>query len=226
MNITCRSSWLLLLIFLFLPTNSKATHWILGSVHFDEPTNEKPLIYFEGNTIRVLKNQTAMKYDFELPRHPIDKVYYVLVTESKPIPVSKETAKSEQITNTFAYFKIHQSSPYKLYKLTLQSEFFINPAQKKEEIHYWEVQEEELAQTGRIPDKTIIILQVPDMITRFESGGSLLNIPTLYFKKPSADIKDRLVKMYLSAPDMNTLHIPIKKIFVKDKNKVIVACKS
>lgn len=205
--------------------------WILGSIQYESSSgNHTAPLYYEGNSIKTSSDKRKIHLDFEIPRSRSQQTYYVLVTE-QIFPITKKSITGEPIINTIEYLKVPKDNDYRLFQLQVQSELVTNARGKDERIYYWQVLEMVLPETGQIPSQTLIFLGLPDLISSFESGGSLLAWPTMYMQTPAKNDQssaDRLTKIHLSVLDLNTIHIPIKRTveYITDHKKIIIAFSS
>lgn len=213
---------ILSILFLFILGNNfsinstpQTAPWILGSLCYEGSFKNLTVpLYYEGNKIVPYLNKQK-KLDFEIPRSRKNQIYYIIITE-EVIPVAKKSAAGQAIINTIDYLRVPKENNYRLFQLHLTSEMITNQKGQAEKIYYWEITEMVLPETGQLPQQTLIIYDLPERVLSFDSGGSLLSWPTIYMHTPdenNAHFRERLTKMHLSVPNLNTIHVPIKKTY-------------
>lgn len=217
---------IILLNLLILPIFSYSS-WILGTLKSidNHPLVTAPTIYYDGHIIQTETNGSTVH--FEIPRGQRQSHFFILVTDSVT-PIAKKNKDGDLIFNTIDYLKVPNNQPYKLYQVILM-------AQKTQQgfAYYWAVIEMALDFDGRIPDQTVIINYLPELIDRVE-GGDLVSLPTIYVRSPlqtsktllTNDVHERILKMQLATLDTNTIHTPIKKLIAQTEKKIIIAFSS
>jgi hypothetical protein len=175
-------------------------------------------INFCGTQIVTTSHETSTpKITFEIPKGNGQWHFDVLVTPAKIDFELKQFPEQEDIQNTVDYLKIDPQASYKYYSLD-----FVDDA--------WQIKEEKLPETGRIPDRTIIIECYPEWIQDFK-GGSAVELPTLYLNNAVADLgvtqedfKEALVKLELTALDSKIIHSPMRRQTqtIADKKRILI----
>ena len=210
------------LIFSILSTGSYtlAAPSLLGfTIQFSKNSTLVPMhINQAGNQITITKHETAQpKITFEVPKDTEVSHVDVIITPATIEFELKKFPNEKEIYNTIDYLKIDPQSAYKYYSLD-----FIDGA--------WDIKEETLAETGRLPDRALIIECYPDWITDFK-GGSSLELPTLYVTNAlndlgstEEDFQESLVKLELAALDSKIVHAPIRRKTqaISDKKRVLI----
>jgi hypothetical protein len=176
-----------------------------------------PNIICGGTQPIVSTHETAMKITFEIPKGSDQWHFDILITAAKIDYQLKEFPQQEDFQNTVDYLKIDPQSSYKYYALN-----FIDGI--------WEITEKQLPETGRIPDRTIIIECYPDWIQEIK-GGSAVELPTIYLNNAitesgstEQDFKDALVTLELTALDSKTIHAPMRRKTqtLSDKKRILI----
>ncbi len=205
---------------------------LIGTVQFPLGHNHRePVPVYYGGHIISVEMQHSGKMSFEIPKEKYQTTFYVLVTQAEHIcPHVAHLGTDEDRLSMVDYLCVTADMPYKLYELTLvetekekESDFFSDAGQDVPapiSIAYeWKIQEMLLPDTGQIPDKTVIVSFLPDLVSDI-CGGSELALPTIYVKNQEKkedgsggnELGDLAVQMQLASLDINTLHAPTKKI--------------
>ncbi len=176
-----------------------------------------PKVDHSGNQVPVVAHEAAKKITLEIPKNS-DQTHIDLLITSATIEFQlKQSPDDLDIQNTIDYLKIDPQSSYRYYSLD-----FIDDA--------WQIKEEKLPQTGRIPDRAIIIECYPEWIVDIK-GGSALELPTLYLNNTldelgttEEDFEEALVKLELTALDSKIIHSPIRRKIqpISDKRVLIM----
>jgi hypothetical protein len=220
-KITITSYKALSLIFALLSTGSTiiSAPAILGlTIQFSKnSTLVAPKVDHSGNQIPVTVHETAKKITVEIPK-PSEQSHIDLLITSATIEFQlKPLSDRLEVQNTVDYLKIDPNASYKYYSLD-----FIDDV--------WQITEGKLPESGRIPDRAIIVEFYPEWITDFR-GGSALELPTLYLNNgmdelgtTEEDFKEALVKLELTALDSNIVHPPVRRKMhtIADKKRVLV----
>jgi len=210
------------LIFAILSTASSALaapSVLGGTLQFSKNSTLVDInIDFCGAQIATTSHDTAIpKITFEIPKSKDQWHFDVLITSTKIDFQLKQFPDQEVIQNTVDYLKIDPQASYKYYSID-----FVDSA--------WEIEEKKLPETGRIPDRTIIIECYPEWIQDFK-GGSEVEFPTLYLNNAIADLgateedfKEALVKLELAALDSKIIHSPVRRKTqtIPDKKRVLI----
>jgi hypothetical protein len=212
----------LCLIFAVLSTASTTltTPSVLGStLQFTKSSTLVDIsVNFCGTQIATTNHDTAIpKITFEIPKSKDQWHFDVLISSAKIDFQLKQFPEQDVIQNTVDYLKIDPQASYKYYTLD-----FIDGV--------WVIEEKRLQETGRIPDRTIIIECYPEWIQDFK-GGSQVEFPTLYLNNAIADLgateedfKEALVKLELAALDSKIIHSPVRRKTqaIPDKKRVLI----
>ncbi len=209
------------LIFALLSTGSTiiSAPAILGlTIQFSKnSTLVVPKVDHSGNQIPVTVHEMARKVTVEIPK-PSEQSHIDLLITSATIEFQlKPLSDNLEVQNTVDYLKIDPNASYQYYSLD-----FIDDV--------WHIAQEKLPESGRIPDRAIIVEFYPEWITDFR-GGSALELPTLYLNNgmdelgtTEEDFKEALVKLELTALDSNIVHPPVRRKThtIADKKRVLV----
>jgi len=213
---------LLFLIFAILSTAQTvlgAPSSIGCTIQYTKNSTLVPLNVICGGTQPVVStHETAMpKITFEIPKGSDQWHFDLLITAAKIDYQLKTLPEQEDFQNTVDYLKIAPKASYKYYTLD-----FIEDA--------WQITEQELPETGRIPDRAIIIECYPEWIQEIK-GGSAVELPTLYLNNAIAilgeteeDFKESLIKLELTALDSKTIHSPMRRKTqtISDKKRILI----
>ena len=171
-----------------------------------------------GGTQPILStHENAMKVTFEIPKGSDQWHFDLLITAAKIEYQLKDFPKQEDLQNTVDYLKIDPQASYKYYSLD-----FVDGI--------WEVTEKKLPETGKLPDRTIIIECYPEWIQEIK-GGSAVELPTIYLNNTienlgatEEDFQDALVKLELTALDSKTIHSPMRRKTqtISDKKRILI----
>lgn len=189
------------------------------TIQYTKNSTLVPLNVICGGTQPVVStHETAMpKITFELPKGSDQWHFDLLITAAKIDYQLKSMPEQEDFQNTVDYLKIDPTTAYKYYTLD-----FIEDA--------WQVTQRELPETGRIPDRTIIIECYPEWIQEIK-GGSIVELPTIYLNnaiidlgETEEDFKESLIKLELTALDSKTIHSPMRRKTqtVSDKKRILI----
>jgi hypothetical protein len=175
-------------------------------------------IHYCGKIIETQRHELSIpKITYEIPCSSQQKNFFILVTPTSPTCVLKQFPDELDQQNTVDYLKIDPQSDYLLYFIELEKD---DKTFAEGEIltYHWKISPTHLPESGQLPDTTIIVTYFPCFIKAIK-GGNHLELPTLYIDNSVTenfgsleDFKDALIKMQLSAPDLNVLHAPSKHI--------------
>lgn len=189
------------------------------TIQYTKNSTLVPLNVICGGTQPVVStHETTMpKITFEIPKGSDQWHFDLLITAAKIDYQLKTLPAQEDLQNTVDYLKIDPKTPYKYYTLD-----FIEDV--------WQITQQELPETGRIPDRTIIIECYPEWIQEIK-GGSAVELPTLYLNNAIAtlgeteeDFKESLIKLELTALDSKTIHSPMRRKTqtISDKKRILI----
>lgn len=210
------------LIFAILSTGSTITatpSLIGGAIQYNKESTlvEVKVIYSGTEVITSSHNTANPKITFEIPKATNQWSFDVLITAAKIDYQLKQSAQDNSIQNTIDYLKIDPKASYKYYSLD-----FVDGI--------WNITEKSLPETGRLPDRTIIIECYPEWIQAFK-GGSAVELPTLYLNNTIADLgatkedfQEALIKLELTAFDSKIIHPPIRRKTqtIADKKRILI----
>lgn len=213
---------LLSLIFALLSTAQaaiSAPSSIGCTIQYTRNSTLVPLAVMCGGTQPVTSiHETATpKITFEIPKGSDQWHFDLLITAAKIDYQLKDFPAQEDFQNTVDYLKMDMQAPYKYYAL----DFIENS---------WEITEQDLPETGRIPDRAIIIECYPEWIQEIK-GGSAVELPTVYLNniitdlgETEEDFKESLIKLELAALDSKTIHSPMRRKTqtISDKKRVLI----
>jgi hypothetical protein len=175
-------------------------------------------VIYSGNQVVATTHETSTpKITLEIPKNSDQTHFEVLVTPATIDFQLKQLPEDLEIQNTVDYLKINPQADYKYYVLD-----FIEDA--------WHIAEKTLPETGRIPDRAIIIECYPEWIVDFK-GGSAMELPTLYLNNTTGelgsteeDFQDAIVKLELTALDSKIIHPPVRRKTqtISDKKRVLI----
>ena len=201
---------------------------LLGSVQFPVQSRYEPVPVYYGGHIISVEMQRSGKMSFEIPKEKYQTTFYVLVAPAEYIRPHVVTFDHDGDVLSMVDYLFLKTSVYKLYELALieqekSADFFADGSeentQEQQVAYQWNIQEMLLPENGHIPDNTVIISFIPELVYDIR-GGSELALPTIYVKNSdkiedstqAQDLVDVAVQMQLAALDINTLHAPTKKI--------------
>jgi len=170
-----------------------------------------------GTQIVTSSHDTALpKITFEIPKNK-DLWHFDIIITAEKIDVQLKQFPDQEIQNTIDYLKIDPQFAYKFYTAD-----FVDGV--------WIIEEKTLPETGRIPDRAIIVECYPEWIQDFK-GGSEVELPTLYLTNALTDLgateedfKEALVKLELAALDSKIIHSPVRRKTqaIPDKKRVLI----
>lgn len=212
------------LIFAILSTNQPLySQALLGGLLQFAKNNllDDITIHYCGKIIETQRHELSIpKITYEIPCSSQQKNFFILVTPTPPTCALKEFPNANASLNqqnTVDYLKIDPQSDYLLYFIELEKDNKTF-AEGETPTYHWNISSTQLPENGQLPDTTIIVTYFPCFVKAVK-GGNHLELPTLYVDNSVTDnfgsledFKDALIKMQLSAPDLNVLHAPSKHI--------------
>lgn len=205
-------------IFVFGYIHSSFNSFYFGKIKSVKNSISTPITYYYRGNSGLLMPQNDL-ITFEIPADSKEKRLYLLITDLELQPVSEQTNDGSIIFNTFQHLELASNASYRFFVLN-QSE----PGK-------WTISEEQLPDNRTIPDQTIVLLYFPELISHI-TDGSLSELPTIFIEplpeehphSLQTEISERLVKMHLSAINLNTIHTPVKQLLHHNKNsKILIA---
>ena len=188
------------------------------TIQYTKSSTLTPLNVISAGTTPVISihETTIPKMTFEIPKGSDQWHFDLLITATK-IDYQLKELPEQDYQNTVDYIRIDPKSSYKYYALD-----FID--------NVWEIAERELPETGRIPDRAIIIQCYPEWIQDIR-GGSSVELPIIYLNntidilgETEENFKESLIKLELAALDSKTIHAPIRRKTetISDKKRILI----
>lgn len=189
------------------------------TIQYSKNSTLAPLNVIWGGTKPVIStHETATpKITFEIPKGSDQLHFDLLITAATIEYQLKNFPDQEDFQNTVDYLKMDTHASYKYYSLDLIDGM-------------WQITEQVLPETGRIPDRTIIIECYPEWIQEIK-GGSTVELPTIYLNnalittgETEEDFKESLIKLELTALDSKTIHSPMRRKTqtISDKKRILI----
>ncbi len=235
-----------LLIFSILataPISIFARSLLMGTVQFPHAISDIPTIrvYYGGKIISSHLHEGGIpKTTFEITRGKRQNRFYILVTAEIGYQL-KNLLEPDWNQNTIDYLKVIPGQPYKFYILDLIQDnptFDQNNSMEALKQHsqanttpsyHWEIYEQELSESGKIPDATIVICYFPEFVAGLK-GGSQLELPTIVLRSDMverAGSRDKLnqesIKLQLASIDSDTIHAPTKRELKPQQHRMLIA---
>lgn len=233
------------LILIFLSTTSfqldarsrlKATLDFGLSSSATEASIHAPRVYYRGSIVSTYSHGTALsKVTFDIPKSNNQNRFYMLVTQELGRTL-KAVLEKDDHQNTVDHLHVDPTAEYKFFVLDLVADEDTSHDQSLEALlkmqqrtYHWEIHEQTLPKDGSIPDSTIVVYYFPDMVKELK-GGSLLELPTIYFNHepvtstPVAlqEAQDALIRLQLAAIDTDTIHAPVKRKIKMDNQRLLI----
>ncbi len=207
-------------LFIFISgfIHSNFNSFYFGQIKSTKESISSSITYYYCGNSGVLMPQNDL-ITFEIPANTKEKRLYLLITDLELQPVPEQTNDGSIIFNTFQRLELASNASYRFFVLD------------QSETGQWTVSEEKLPNNRTIPNQTIVLLYFPELISHI-AGGSLSELPTIFIdplpeeKEPhslQAKTTERLLKMHLSAINLNTIHTPVKQLFHHKNNKILIA---
>lgn len=189
------------------------------TIQYTKNSTLVPLTVMCGGTqpVTSIHETVTPKITFEIPKGSDQWHFDLLITAAKIDYQLKDFPAQEDFQNTVDYLKMDAQAAYKYYALD-----FIDGT--------WEITQQELAKTGRIPDRALIIECYPEWIQEIK-GGSAVELPTIYLNnvitdlgETEEDFKESLIKLELAALDSKTIHSPMRRKTqtISDKKRILI----
>lgn len=228
------------LIFAFFSITSyelEARSRLKAALHFDvspgkNELSHAPRVYYCGKIISTYPHGNSQA-TFDIPKNSNQNKFYLLIVEEfskKP----KDKLEEDDYQNTIDHLYVKKDTPYKFFVLDLiqdeqdiydqSMEALVKTEQKA---YHWEIHEETLSDAGNIPDSAIIICYFPSSLKEIK-GGSLLDLPTIYFmnealvQNDTTNTQDALAKLQLAVIDTDTIHAPTKRKIETQNNRLLI----
>lgn len=204
---------------------------LLGTIQFPLALESIPAVrvYRSGHKVECDIDNDAKKLSLSVPVNPRENTFYLLIVEKIEYAKAKNPLLAEH--NTIDYLKVAAQQYYKFYKLKRIAEKQkdkINPGKTKKVFH-WQIQEEKLPESGRVPDEAILVYYYPQFVDKLQ-GGSEFELPTLVMKSNITELagspdalQDISNQLLLSSLDHDALHARIKFEVKHNKQRTLVA---
>lgn len=204
-------------IFVFGYIHSNFNSFYFGKIKSTKSSFSTPITYYYRGNFGLLMPQNKL-ITFEIPADSKEKRLYLLITDLELQPVSEQTNDGSVIFNTFQHLELASDALYRF--------FILNQS----ETGKWSISEEQLPDNRTIPDQTIVLLYFPELISHI-TDGSLSELPTIFIEPLPEEqthllpkeITERLIKMQLSAINLNTIHTPVKQLLHHKNSKILIA---
>jgi len=239
-----KNNYLVLLSFIFayLATSAPLVYTrslVMGTIQFPRILKKVPFIrlYYGGKIVNSAIHKGIAKVTFEVSKNNRQNTFYLLVTPHIEYQVKPFAAPWQ--SNTISYLKLPANQPYKFYRLALQpnaltamdSREMTKPssrATEKNNDYYWEVSEEQLPATGKIPDQTIVVCYFPETIF-IRKGGSKLELPALVVNQKIIEqmgsekkLHEESIELLIASLDTDTIHAPTKQEIKQDQQRTLI----
>lgn len=191
-----------------------------------------PRIYHCGKIIPTYPHG-GTKITFDIAKNNTQNRFFLLIVEefSKKW---KTALEEDDYQNTVDHLRVKKDAPYKFFILDLvqdeqdtQDQSIEALVKAEQKTYHWEIHQETLPEDGSIPDSAIIIYYLPEMFKEIK-GGSLLDLPTIYFnnecfaQNDTNTMQDALLKLQLAAIDTDTIHAPTKRKIESKNNRLLI----
>jgi len=172
--------------------------------------------YYRGNSGLLMPQKEIIT--FEIPADSNQKQLYILITDMEPNPITQKTDDGTIIINTFHHLELAHNANYR---------FFVF---EQSDDGSWNIHEESLPNEIIIPDQTVILLYLPELIEKID-GGLFSELPTIYIRPLASlsdstsllEINDRILAMHMGVINLNTIHSPIKQLKHHHNKKILIA---
>ncbi len=203
-----------------------------GSIYFPKNLSCVPHIclYQSGEQLPIEIDKKGGRVCFTIQAERYISTFHLIITNK----YHGQTVAG----NTVKELIIDKNVAYKYYTLTLKrapkKNFYDFIATKNEEdkeqeeqSDYWVIEEKQLPENRKIPDKAIILLYNANYIETVLSRQSF-EFPTIMVKSNIVEligseekVQDNSIELLLSSLDYNTIHTKAKKITHNNKNVVM-----
>ncbi|MGB8367202.1 MAG: hypothetical protein WCD44_02480 [Candidatus Babeliales bacterium] len=236
-----KNNYLLLLSFIFayLSITMSSLHarsLVMGIIQFPRLLKKAPSIriYYGGKIINSHAHEDTPKVTFEVSKNNRQTIFYLLVTEYIQYQV-KKCNNSTWASNTIDYLQLPKEQAYKFYRLELLPDTLepIDPFPKqaqaeKNKTYHWQVKEEQLPTTGKIPDETIVACYFPEAIV-ITNGGNKLELPPITIKRNILEqmgseekLHEESIKLQIASLDTDTIHAPTKQEIKQGQQRTLI----
>jgi len=188
-----------------LPANTSKVPF-MGKIVVSASVQEEICIFYKGKTIEVHKQQIdeqLTSYLFSFLESKSTNVFYMLVA-------SELSFSTKPNTNTLEHLQVLSDKPYTFYKF--QGKRFYNNLGQLES-YGWDIEVQDLPESGIIPDHTLIIMMSPELLENLESKRWDITtntrvLPDLIVSSEfsSEQISKMLARSRFASLDLQSLH--------------------
>ncbi len=239
-----KNKYLLLLSFIFayLSITMPLLHarsLMMGMIQFPRTLKKTPSIriYYCGKIVNSHTHKDMPKVTFEVSKNNHQTTFYLLVTEQIQYQIKTCNHLGWQ-SNTIDYLRLPPKQPYKFFRLELLPDVLetmnaiktskTNELETENKQYHWQVYEEQLPATGKIPDETIVVCYFPELIT-MNKGGNKLELPPITIKRNIIDqmgseekLYEESLKLQIASLDTDTIHVPTKQEIKQDQQRTLI----
>jgi hypothetical protein len=206
---------------------------LMGTIQFAKSAIIDPIrIYYGGKIIPTNEHETNIpKITYDIVKGNEQTTFYMLITQMPPKHQLKNAPDQDDDQNTIDYLAIHPETPYKFYKLELIKD---EPTASETQTiattssYHWNINEDLLPTTGKLPDTAIIINYFPTFIKAVK-GGTGLELPTIFVDNSliehfgsQENFEDALIELQLASLHTDIIHAPVRRKMKNDKQRLLI----